>query len=48
MFNEHSPLVKTWVRLVQENAYFRSDVPNLSNLREIVWQILDKAKHEEM
>lgn len=48
MFDEHSPLVKTWVRLVRENIYSKNDVLNLSNLREIVWKILDKAENEEM
>lgn len=41
MFNKNSVLVRTWVRLVEGNAYTRDQVPNLSNLRDIVWAVLD-------
>ena len=44
MFDEYSQLTKTWVRLVKSGAYGREDVPNLSNLREVVWSVLDKAE----
>ena len=42
MFDENSQLVKTWVRLVKAGTYTRDDVPNLSNLREVVGNVLDK------
>lgn len=44
MFDEYSQLTKTWVRLVKSGAYGREDVPNLSNLREVVWSVLDRAE----
>ena len=43
MFNENSQLVKTWVRLVKAGAYTREQVPNLSNLKEVVGTVLDKG-----
>lgn len=46
MFDEYSQLTKTWVRLVKSGAYGRKDVPNLSNLREVVWSVLDRAEKE--
>ena len=42
MFNENSQLVKTWVRLVKAGAYTREQVPDLSNLKEVVGIVLDK------
>lgn len=42
MFNKESALVKTWVRLVREDAFNRDDVPKLANLQEVVWSILDE------
>ena len=42
MFNENSQLVKTWVRLVKAGTYTREQVPNLSNLKEVVGTVLDK------
>lgn len=41
MFNENSALVKMWVRNVQEGNYSRENVPNLFNLRDIVYSLLD-------
>lgn len=41
MFNENSGLVKMWVQAVNEGKYTREQVPNLSNLRTIVYGILD-------
>lgn len=41
MFNENSGLVKMWVQAVVEGKYSREQVPNLSNLREVVYGILD-------
>lgn len=44
MFDKNSLLVKTWVRLVEGNTYTREQVPNLSNLRIVVWEILDEKE----
>ena len=44
MFDEDSQLVKTWVRLVGDGVYTREQIPNLSNLRDVVGKILDRAK----
>lgn len=36
MFDENSAVVKSWVRLVRAGTYELEDVPELSNLREVV------------
>lgn len=41
MFDENSGLVKTWVNLIEQGAYTIDDVPNLSNLREVVAKVLE-------
>ncbi len=46
MFNENSVIVKTWVSLVLSGAYTREQVPNLSNLQDVVYKILDDLKGE--
>lgn len=40
MFNENSFIVQTWVNLVNEGAYTREQVPDISNLREQVYLLL--------
>lgn len=40
MFNENSGLVKIWVKSIQEGKYSREDVPDISNLREVVYSLL--------
>lgn len=40
MFNENSGLVKTWVNLIRQGAYKFEQIPNLSNLREVVATVL--------
>jgi len=40
MFNENSGLVKVWVSLIQAGSYTFEQVPNLSNLREVVATLL--------
>ena len=42
MFTTDSALVKIWVRNVQNGNYTREQVPNLSNLREVVFAVLDE------
>lgn len=36
MFNENSGLVKIWVRYIENGDKTLADVPNLSNLKEVV------------
>lgn len=43
-FTEKSGLVKVWVSLVLMGTYEKKDVPNLFNLREVVYGILDAAE----
>ena len=40
MFNKNSVLVKTWVKLIKKGTYTREDVPALSNLQEVVYEVL--------
>ena len=42
MFNENSGLVKVWVRLLtQKNSkYTIEDIPEIDNLRLVVWSLL--------
>lgn len=42
IFTEESAIVKTWVRLLSNKEYSREQVPELGNLREVVFGILDK------
>ena len=41
MFNKDSGLVKAWVNLIKRGAYTIEQVPNLSNLREVVASVLE-------
>ena len=41
MFDKNSQLVRAWARLISEGVYTREQVPNLSNLREMVGEVLD-------
>lgn len=41
MFNENSGLVQVWVRLIKQGLYTINNVPNLSNLREVVFSVLN-------
>lgn len=40
-FNENSELAKTWVRLVQSGQYKKEEVPEIGNLKEIVYDSLN-------
>lgn len=44
MFNENSGLVGIWCNFVKVNPDKREEVPNLSNLREVVYKKLDKEE----
>lgn len=41
MFTTESALVQLWARYVREGKYTREQVPNISNLREMVYAVLD-------
>lgn len=41
VFTENSAIVKAWVSLILAGTYKREDVPNLYNLREVVYRVLD-------
>lgn len=41
MFNEESYIVKVWVKNVRSGQYQRGQVPNLSNLQEVVDRLLN-------
>ena len=41
MFNENSGLVKVWVSLILAGTYTLDDVPNLSNLKQVVTQVVN-------
>lgn len=40
-FTPNSPIVKAWVSMILAGTYTREDVPDLYNLREVVYSILD-------
>lgn len=44
MFNKNSGLVQIWVRLIENNQYTIEQIPNISNLREIVIDILENGE----
>lgn len=41
IFNEGDYLVQLYVKKIKEDGFRREDVPNLFNLREVVYGILD-------
>lgn len=41
MFNDNSGLVGIWCNFVKANPDEREQVPNLSNLREVVYNIIE-------
>ncbi|WP_016994880.1 hypothetical protein [Lysinibacillus boronitolerans] len=44
MFNESSGLVGIWCNFVKANPDKREQVPNLSNLRDVVYKKLDEGE----
>lgn len=46
-FDENSGLVKTWVRLVESKHYSKEQVPNIGNLRGVVYKILEKGEFDK-
>lgn len=47
MFTTSSALVQLWARCIKEGKYTMEQVPNLSNLRECVDQVLDEWEQAE-
>ena len=47
MFTTESALVQIWARNVRNGNYTREQVPNLSNLREMVYAALDEENEEQ-
>ena len=43
-FNENSALVQLYVKKIREGTMQKEDVPNLFNLREVVFEILDEQQ----
>ena len=41
MFNTNSALVQMWARNVRNGNYTREQVPKISNLQEMVYEVLD-------
>ena len=44
MFGKNSIVVKVWVTNVKSGVYTREQVPALSNLRDIVFEVLGPEK----
>lgn len=42
MFNKDSGLVQVWIFLIKNNTFTVNDIPNISNLKEIVLEILNQ------
>lgn len=43
MFNENSGLVQVWVSLIRKGTYTLDDVPQLSNLKTVVTQVINAS-----
>lgn len=44
VFTENSGIVKVWVSLVLAGTYTLDQVPNLSNLKDVVTQVINSMK----
>lgn len=44
MFTENSGLVKVWVSLVSAGTYTLEQVPELSNLKTVVTQVINSTQ----
>ena len=40
MFNENSALVEVWIRLIKQGVYTFNEIPNLSNLQDVIAEVL--------
>lgn len=47
MFTKNSVIVKSWVALILAGTYTIDDAPNISNLREVVQEVLDEQEDGE-
>lgn len=45
-FNKDSVIVKSWVNLIREGKRTQQQVPNLYNLRDLVFAEIDKMERE--
>lgn len=43
MFTKNSQLVQTWVRLIKAGKYTKDQVPDISNLKEMVNNVLEEG-----
>lgn len=41
VFTKNSSIVKAWVNMILAGVYTREDVPDVYNLREVVYGVLD-------
>lgn len=41
MFTKNSVIVKSWVALILAGTYTIDDVPNISNLKDVVTEIIE-------
>ena len=41
MFDKNSFIVKVWVTNIKEKGFLKEDVPNISNLRKVVYEMLE-------
>lgn len=48
MFNENSIVVQAWVRQIKQKVVTFDDVPVLFNFRDVVSNILDNNKEDEV
>lgn len=46
MFNENSGLVRVWVSEINKGNQSIENIPNISNLKEVVLSLLDDEKAE--
>jgi len=40
MFNKNSAIVQIWIRLIESDKKTLEDVPELSNLKEVITEII--------
>ena len=46
-FTKNSGLVKVWARQVKSGTYTRDQVPDMFNLREVVYAVLDEQAADD-
>ena len=43
VFTKDSGLVKVWVGNVKSRMYTKEQIPEMFNLKEVVWQVLEES-----